>query len=157
MNCKYYRTRTKKGIKYGYCTKYKKEVTLFCKECKKNIEYKCTINQKYCAKLRNKTGKLAKIERNRTSLFTNDLEHCIICAQSPVNKHEIFFGRNRQNSIKYKLVIPLCVKEHHNQLEQKGIHFDTKLCDEWHVKGQLKFEECYPNLDFISIFHRNYK
>ena len=33
MNCKYYRTRTKKYKKYGYCTKYKKEVSLFCKEC----------------------------------------------------------------------------------------------------------------------------
>lgn len=39
MNCKYYRTRTKKYKKYGYCTKYKKEVSLFCKNCEK-IEYK---------------------------------------------------------------------------------------------------------------------
>ena len=39
MNCKYYKTRTKKYKKYGYCTKYKKEVSLFCKDCEK-IEYK---------------------------------------------------------------------------------------------------------------------
>ena len=39
MNCKNYRTRTKKYKKYGYCIKYKKEVSLFCKECE-NLEYK---------------------------------------------------------------------------------------------------------------------
>ena len=39
MNCKYYRTRTKKYKKYGYCIKYKKDVPLFCKECN-TIEYK---------------------------------------------------------------------------------------------------------------------
>ena len=45
MNCKYYKTRTKKYKKYGYCTKYKKEVSLFCKDCEK-IEYK-ESNKKY--------------------------------------------------------------------------------------------------------------
>lgn len=43
MNCKYYRIRTDKGIKFGYCLKDKKKVCLFCKECK---EYRNTIEEK---------------------------------------------------------------------------------------------------------------
>jgi hypothetical protein len=103
-----------------------------------------------------KSKKLAKMERDRESLFTNDLKHCIICGKTPVNKHEIFYGKNRQNSIIYKLVIPLCTAEHHNQIGKTGIHFDKKLCDKWHVKGQKKFNEVYPDLDFVEIFKRNY-
>lgn len=57
MNCKYYRTRTKKYKKYGYCTKYKKEVSLFCKGCEQ-IEYKeyKSINKR--------TTKQAKAEKD---------------------------------------------------------------------------------------------
>lgn len=107
--------------------------------------------------IKRKSSKLAKLERERTSLFTDDLEHCIICGKSPVNLHEIFGGRNRLNSIKYKLVIPLCTCEHHNQVECKGIHFDKELRKKWHEKGQVIFEQTYPDLVFKDIFGRNYK
>ena len=114
--------------------------------------------QKNKTKMKNKSSKLAKLERDRFSLFTDDLEHCIICGKSPVNKHEIFYGSgNRQKSMKYGLVIPLCTCEHHNQIECKGIHFDTELQDEWRKKGQELFEETYPDLDFIQIFGRGYQ
>lgn len=106
--------------------------------------------------MKNKSNKLAKLERERKSLFTDDLEHCIICGRSPVNKHEIFGGRNRLNSIKYKLVIPLCTCEHHDQVNCRGIHFDKKLRDEWHKKGQALFQETYPDLDFMEIFKENF-
>ena len=93
----------------------------------------------------------------RFSILTNDMTKCIECGcKGTMNLHEIFFGRNRQNSIKYGLVIPLCQREHHNQYECKGIHFDIELCSKWQKIGQQKFEETYPDLDFISIFRRNY-
>lgn len=101
-------------------------------------------------KSKSKSNKLAKLERNRTSLFTDDLEHCIICGKSKDNLHEIFFGKNRINSIKYKLVIPLCFECHFK------IHNNINLQNEWHKKGQLKFDEIYPNLDFIEIFKKNW-
>lgn len=63
MNCKYYRTRTKKYKKYGYCTKCKKEVSLFCKECN-------TIEYKEIKTIKKRTYKLSKAETNRTSIFT---------------------------------------------------------------------------------------
>ena len=154
MKCKYFKTRKKDNKRerriYNYCSLLRKETTHFkCHECV-NKEYK------QCTALKKRTGKQAKKEKNRFSIFTDDLEHCIICGLPNVNKHEIFGGRNRTNSIKYGLVIPLCTKRHHNQIEKKGIHFDEILKQEWHKKGQTKFNEVYPDLNFIDIFFRNY-
>ena len=156
-NCKYLKQKLNRTI---YCKVKNKEIRLSECSCCEYKEYK----QKHCKQLQRtnkmkvKSNKLAKLERDRFSLFTDDLEHCIICGKSPVNKHEIFYGSgNRQKSMKYGLVIPLCTCEHHNQIECKGIHFDTELQDEWRKKGQALFEETYPDLNFIEIFGRNYK
>lgn len=153
------------------CKINKEEICLRdCSNCPYKEYKKCTITVKkstfkwtnaqkspvYCAKMKQKNSKLAKLERNRFSLFTDDLDHCIICGKSPVNKHEIFGGRNRLNSIKYGLVIPLCTCEHHDQVNCRGIHFDKKLRDEWHKKGQVVFEQTYPDLKFEDIFKKNY-
>ena len=94
----------------------------------------------------------------RFSILTDDLTSCIECKNKGIiNLHEIFFGRNRQNSIKYGLVIPLCQKEHHNQYDCKGIHFDKELDMKWKKIGQEYFEKTYKDLDFLSIFKKNYK
>ncbi len=143
MNCKHYRTRTKKYKKYGYCIKYKKEVSLFCKECN-DIEYK------EIKTIKKRTYKLAKAEINRTSIFTEDLEHCIICGKKRDNLHEVFFGRNRQLSIEYGLVIPLCLECH------REMHKNIELQRVWHEKGQVAFERTYPKLNFVNIFRKNY-
>ena len=84
MNCKYYKTRTKKYNKYGYCIKYKKEVSLFCKGCEE-IEYKeyKSINKR--------TTKKAKAEKDRFSLFTSNLNICIVCSKHKKHLHEVFF------------------------------------------------------------------
>lgn len=143
MNCKYYRTRTEKSKKYGYCTKYRNVVKLFCKECN-------TIEYKEIKTIKKRTYKLAKAEINRTSIFTEDLEHCIICGKKRDNLHEVFFGRNRQLSIKYGLVIPLCIECH------QEMHRNIELQEVWHEKGQVAFERAYPKLNFVNIFRKNY-
>ena len=124
-----------------------------------NVYFSSKIHNKIgnTVQIKKRTSKLAKIERERFSLFTNDLDHCIICGKSPINKHEIFFGaKNRQKSIQYGLVIPLCTAEHHNQVGCTGIHFNKDLRKEWQIKGQKKFQEVYPDLDFLEIFGENY-
>lgn len=137
------RIRSKKGIKYGYCIKFKKEVSIFCK-CK-NIEYK-----EY-SKIKNRTNKQSKLDNSRTvSLFTNNLNICYLCGCKRDHLHEVFYGRNRSNSIKYCLFIPVCNKCH------KKAHNDINLIESLHKKGQLLFICNYPELDFISIFKINY-
>lgn len=156
--------RTGKEIKLSECNncpykEYKNNV----EKNKKNVNFtkKASFQEKKSpetGKIKKKTTKLAKLERERFSLFTDDLDHCIICGKSPINKHEIFFGaKNRTNSIKYGLVIPLCTAEHHNQVGCTGIHFNKELREYWQAKGQEKFEEVYPDLSFKDIFGKNYK
>jgi len=167
--CINFRQRTKKIDKkrkiYFYCAKQRKEITFDdCRGCiykeYKTQQYNINKNKtqsKNKISLKQKSNKLAKLERERYSLFTNDLEHCIICGKTPVNKHEIFGGSaNRQKSMIYGLVIPLCTCEHHDQVNCRGIHFDKKLREEWHIKGQTKFNEVYPDLNFKDIFKKNY-
>jgi len=159
--CKNHRIRTKKNIKHGYCVKYKKEVPLFCKcnEIEHKILQYSAVRRKtlqYSSKTRKidgikkKSAKLSYLERNRTSLFTDDLKHCILCGKKKDALHEVIFGCSRQISMKYGLVIPLCYECH------QEMHINKLWQDDWKRKGQLAFIANYPDLDFLSIFHRNY-
>ena len=97
-----------------------------------------------------KTNKLKKLENERYSLFSNE-EMCYKCnGTSQLTWHEIFDGRNRQNSMRYGLCLRLCLKCH------REITNDIAFKNEWYKKGQVKFQETYPNLDFLSIFYKNY-
>lgn len=137
------RVRSKKGIKYGYCLKLKKEVSIFCK-CK-NIEYK------QYKSITNRTTKQSKLDKSRTvSLFTDNLNVCYLCGCKKEHLHEVFFGRNRVNSIRYGLFIPVCEKCH------RKCHNDADLIDSLHKKGQLLFVCNYPELEFVDIFRTNY-
>ena len=159
-NCPYkeYKKCTITVEKSNFKWKNAQKSPVYCANSNKNSKKAAENSRKQqkAAELKKKSNKLAKLEKNRFSLFTDDLNHCIICGKSPVNKHEIFGGRNRLNSIKYGLVIPLCTCEHHDQLNCRGIHFDKKLRDEWHKKGQVVFEQTYPDLKFEDIFKKNY-
>ena len=106
--------------------------------------------EKKTPKMSKKSKKLAKMERNRTSILTSDMEHCFVCGAKKEHIHEVCFGKNRLNSIKYGLVIPVCFNCH------VKIHEDINLQDKHHRIAQKKFNEVYPYLDFVEIFKRNY-
>ena len=96
-----------------------------------------------------KSKKLAKLERDRFSILTYDLETCIICGKPKQDLNEIFCGRNRQNSMKYGLVMPMCRLCHTEYTNNREMQL------KWMKIGQKKFEEVYE-LDFLEIFKRNY-
>ena len=154
MNCKHFKRRSKNYKYYLYCNKLKKEIIFDnCRGC----EFKEYKKYKERKPIKQRTSKQAKAEVNRFSILTDDLEHCIICGKAPVNKHEIFYGSNRHNSIKHGLVIPLCTKEHHKG-NVEGIHADKELDLKWKQKGQQSFMKHYnKNVeDFIEVFGKNY-
>lgn len=141
------------------CTYLKQKFNrkLECKKDKNRMPYKDCINCPYKEykdkeqkQLKQRTSKQAKLERERESLFTNDLEHCIICGRKREHIHEVFYGRNRKNSMIYKLCVPLCSDCH------RKMHSDTRLQKQYHKKGQALFQETYPDLDFIDIFKENF-
>lgn len=162
MQCKNLKIRSKKGRKYIYCELLKKEISFNnCKGCA-NKEYKmkkCVTQSKMSYKnqflIKEKTIKknlkIARLERNRKSVFTTDLAKCIICGKPKQNLHEIFMGRNRQNSMKYAFVIPVCIGHH------RICHNNIQIQEFWRKKGQLYFEKSIGSREeFISIFGMNY-
>lgn len=102
-------------------------------------------------KMHNKSKKLTKLEKNRKSVFTDDLEHCYLCGKKKNDLHEVYGGRNRINSIKYNFILPLC-RECHSSNQNNPIFNDY-----WHRQGQLYWEENIGSREeFIKAFRRNY-
>lgn len=148
MNCIYLKQKLNHTL---VCKKEKCTITLKdCANCKYK-EYKNKTNCQIFKEKRQKSKKLTKLERNRFSVFTEDLDHCIICGSKRDNLHEIFFGKNRIKSMELGFVIPLCY-EHH-----MGMHKYHEWQENWHEKGQLYYEEHLGSRDdFIREFGKSY-
>lgn len=155
MNCKHFKRRSKNYKYYLYCTKLKKEITFENCKCCDLKEYK---ERK---PIKKRTAKQAKLERDRFSILTNNLNKCIECGREhcEINLHEIFYGTGKRKlSMKYGLVIPLCTVSCHNQVNSIGIHFDKQMCDKWVIKGQKKYMKHYNKTkdEFRKVFGKNY-
>lgn len=102
--------------------------------------------------MKKKSYKLTKLEKNRFSIVTDNLEQCYICGMPKNHLHEVFYGNNRINSMKYGCIVPLCAYCH------SKIHNDIQI--DLILKKELEraFIDVYKcNADyFISIFHKNY-
>ena len=72
------------------------------------------------------------------------------------HRHEVFFGANRQKSIKYGLVVFL-TPEMHN-MSNKGVHFNREF--DLYLKriGQKAWQDYYNKTkeDFLKEFKRSY-
>ena len=103
-------------------------------------------------KMQNKSNKLASLERNRYSVFSNDTERCYLCGSTyKLTWHEIYSGKNRQNSMKNGLCLRLCLNCHSKEQE------DSQFNDYWRKQGQLFWEQNTGSREeFIKVFRRNY-
>lgn len=106
--------------------------------------------KKKVTKIKKKKYKLAKLENNRFSIITENLDKCFICGAKKEELHEVFEGKNRQMSMKYGLVIPICRKCH------KSIPNNKTLREKIHKVGQKAFKNRYKNENFMKIFGKNY-
>lgn len=102
-------------------------------------------------KMKNKSNKLAKLERKRFSVFTSN-DKCFVCdATHQLTWNEIYRGRNRTNSMKYGFCLRMCLNCHSKYQD------DLMFNDLWHRAAQRYFEEHYGTReDFIKIFRKNY-
>ena len=91
------------------------------------------------------------------SIIQNDMNRCIICDKPSNHKHEVFYGKNHKNSIKYGLVVGLCM-DHHTGYN--GVHTSRGTLLNYELKklAQKKYMEYYNKTeqDFIKIFNKNY-
>lgn len=127
-----------------------KKSTIFVK----NDTFGDNLSPKNAKKVQNmkfKSNKLAKLERTRFSVFTNN-DKCFICDSTyQLTWNEIYRGRNRTNSMKYGFCLRMCLNCHREYQE------DVLFCDYWHKQGQLYFEEHYGSRDeFRKKFRKNY-
>lgn len=143
MNCNNLKIKLNRSFE---CKKLHKQINI--NDCANCIYKEYKMHNKLKKIVQNK--ELRKLERDRFSLFTNDLSHCYLCHKPKDHLHEVIFGKNRQNSMKYGLVLPLCEKHH------RLMHKDANLQLEYKRKGQVLFNKTYPNLVFENIFHKNY-
>lgn len=93
---------------------------------------------------------------NRFSIL-QDKKECYVCKTTQnIHIHEVFFGRNRLNSIKYGCCVYLCGK-HHNQ-SNLGVHFNKELDLKLKKEMENQFLKHYNKTkeDFINIFKINY-
>lgn len=89
------------------------------------------------------------------SIVDNE-QQCLVCGSTyNLHKHHIFFGSaNRKLSEKYGCWCYLCAR-HHN-MSNEGVHFNKPLDTKLKQYTQKKFNEVYPDLDFMQIFGKNY-
>ena len=152
-----------------FCKLLNKEIMLhYCKECNKKEYKKCTIIGKKSAlnrknelksgkivqRLKHSTYKHRKADSTRFSIITNDLEHCIICGKEKEALHEVFYGAYRHVSIKYGMIIPLCLN-HHTQ-GKFSVHNDRELDLYYKRLAETIFISKYSYDLFMKEFTINY-
>ena len=90
-----------------------------------------------------------------TSVFTDDMEHCMFTGNAPVERHHIFGGSNRERSEKYGFIAPLRPDLHPNGVfaGQAAKSVDLAL----KTKAQTYYEEHYGTRgQFIQEFGKSY-
>lgn len=95
-------------------------------------------------------SKITRLERMRFSILTKDLDHCYLCGNKKDDIHEIYEGARRIPSMKWGCCIPVCRNCH------RCLHNDYSFALPYKKLCQKKFMDVYPNIDFISIFHKSY-
>ena len=160
MKCKYLKIRKKNNKIYGYCSKFKIEKNIYCKECKDLIneqfknEYQRKINKlknKEQKPIKMRSNKLAKAEKYRFSIIGLDKEKCSYCGSyGPTEINEVFEGKNRIVSIKNGFCVSLC-----HECHQK-FHDNRKFNLYYKRLFQKEFEKTHSRKEFIELIGRNY-
>lgn len=148
MKCKYLKLRSKKGIRYYYCSLLKKEIQVTnCYSCTKKEykEYK-TLNKR--------SKKLNKAEKERFSIIYHSFDKCAECGlKSPkiaIDKNEVFEGAYRQTSIKYGMVVPLCRSCH------QKFDIDRVMNLKYKDMFQREFMKNHSLEEFLDLFKKDY-
>lgn len=114
------------------------------------IKQSSAENKQKKGQIKKKSSRLAKLEKNRFSIITKDLEHCYLCGNKKQELHELVEGENRQASMKYGLVIPICRKCH------ILVTNNRTLQEKLHKVAQKEFKKHYKTENFVQIFRKNY-
>lgn len=97
--------------------------------------------------MKKKSSKLAKLERERYSIFTNNFKICYYCGNSrTIDIHEVYGGSNRQRSMKYGLCVPLC----------RSCHSNVNIISDLRKHCQKEYEKTHSRDEFIKLIGKSY-
>lgn len=147
MKCKYiaYRSCKRKGFKNTPFCRNNDVWNPTCQGCK-DKDFKQYKKLEANKPLKKVTKKQAKAEKNRFSVFTNDLTKSVESKLPKDDLHECIDGCNRHNSIKWGLVIPLTREEHQ----------DPAILLKWLFKAQEWFIKEHGYDKFMEVFKIDY-
>ena len=138
MSCKY--------LSRKLCGKFR------CKFLKTDIDLHNCNNCSYFAfkinnPIKNKSSKLAKLERERDKNIIK-IGKCEYCKKfsNRLEAHEIYGGSNRKRSINYGFVVLLC----------KECHQNNDIILELRRKCQHEFEINHTREEFLEIIGKSY-
>lgn len=116
--------------------------------CPKNTIKK----EKKKTRIKQKSSKLAKLEKNRFSILQEENNKCFLCKRTfkKLDKHEAFGGSNRQKSIEHGLVYYLCRECH----QKADLDKNTRQC--LHNFAKEKFIKKYSEEKFLKEFGKSY-
>ena len=139
MSCKYLSKALNGKIKCKYYKRYI-DYNVDCKNCSnRNL-----VRNK---PIKNKTNKQKRLEKNRYSIFTTNLNKCYYCGkEGKMELHEVYGGSNRTRSIKNGLVVPLC----------RICHSNEEIIQYLRIKLQKEFEKTHSREEFIKLIGKNY-
>lgn len=103
--------------------------------------------KKETIKIKQKSSKLAKLERQRDKGITKE-GVCEFCGKfsTRLDPHEVYGGSNRKRSIKNKFIKLLCRKCHSNESIINQLRIDT----------QKEYEKTHTREEFIKIIGKSY-
>ena len=94
------------------------------------------------------------MQRNK-SIIQKDMSTCYVCGTTQgLHTHEIFYGINRQKSIRYGAYVRLCYKHHNGSNE--GVHMDKALDLNLKMEAQKELEKEHSHEWFIQVFNKSY-
>lgn len=116
--------------------------------CPKNTIKK----EKTQTRIKQKSSKLAKKEKDRFSILQKENSKCFVCKREfkELDKHEAFGGSNRQKSIEHGLVYYLC-RECHQKAD-----LDKNTRQMLHDFAREEFIKRYNEKKFLKEFGKNY-
>lgn len=101
-------------------------------------------------KIKQKSNKLAKLEKERYSILTTNLDKCYLCNKKKEHIHEIYKGCNRQVSMKNGFCIPIC-GPCHTKTER-----DAELDEKLKKLCQKEYEKKNTREEFIKLINKSY-
>lgn len=97
-----------------------------------------------------KSSKLRKLENNRYSILTTNLEKCYVCGKQKQDIHEVYGGANRRVSMANGLCVPLCRSCHYNATNDNQFSLQLKqIC-------QMEYEKTHTREEWFKLIGRNY-